>query len=61
MTLPPFFARLARAGLPIYQKKIHTGFPLDSLVTFYDESGFFALARAVVAEEGEALKPIRQF
>ena len=61
VTLPPFFARLARAGLPIYQKKIHTGFPLDSLVTFYDEAGFFALARAVGAEEGEALKPIRQF
>ncbi len=61
VTLPPFFARLARAGQPIYQKKIHTGFPMDTLVTLYDEEGFFAVARAVLAEEGEALKPIRQF
>ena len=61
VTLPPFFGRLARAGQPIYQKKIKTAFPLGTRVTLYDEAGFFAVAEAREAEEGEALKPIRQF
>lgn len=61
VSLPPFFARLARAGLPIYQKKIGTDFPLGTRVTFYDGESFFAVAEACMAEEGEALKPVRQF
>lgn len=61
VVLPPFFARLAHAGLPIYQKKIGTAFPLGSRVHFVDEGGFFAIAEAVMAEEGQALRPIRQF
>lgn len=59
--LPPFFARLAKAGLPIYQRKIGTSFPPGTRVAFFSGETFFAVAEAVFAEEGEALKPIRQF
>ncbi|MCQ2386543.1 MAG: tRNA pseudouridine(55) synthase TruB, partial [Clostridia bacterium] len=61
VVLPPFFARLAKNGLPIYQKKIGTRVPLGEYVTFYDGDGFFALAVSVMAEEGKALKPFRRF
>ena len=59
--LPPFFARLARCGVPIYQKKIGTDIPKDEIVKLSDENGFFALGQAVSLDDGEAIKPIRQF
>ena len=59
--MPPFFARLARCGVPIYQKKIGTDIPKDEIVRLSDENGFFALGQAVSLDDGEAIKPIRQF
>ena len=62
VTLPPFFARLALAGAPIYQKKIGTAFPEGTRVAFYDSEGFFALAEAALGKEGEAiLRSLRLF
>lgn len=62
VTLPPFFARLALAGAPIYQKKIGTAFPEGTRVAFYDSEGFFALAEAAFDKEGEAiLRSLRLF
>lgn len=62
VTLPPFFARLALAGAPIYQKKIGTAFPEGTRVAFYDSEGFFALAEAAHDKEGEAiLRSLRLF
>ena len=59
--LAPFFSRLARCGAPIYQRKIGTAFPAGEIVRLSDEKGFFAIGEAVVLEDGEAIKPIRQF
>ncbi len=53
--LPDFYARLAHAGAPIYQKKIKTDLPLGTRVRFYDKNGFFALAEAATDTEGEAI------
>ena len=60
--LPPFFARLALSGAPIYQKKIGAHIPKDEIVTFYDDQGFFALAISDVDEEEErVLRSLRLF
>lgn len=59
--LPAFFAKLARCGCEIYQKKIGTSFPQGSLIRFYDADGFFALGRVEDFEDGSAIKPIKQF
>lgn len=61
VTLKPFFAHLAHSGNEIYQAKIGTDFPLDTVVRLCDEHGFFALAKAAMFEGGTALKPIKQF
>lgn len=61
IVLAPFFARLARCGAPIYQRKIGTSFPVGEIVRISDEKGFFAIGEAVSLEDGEAIKPIRQF
>lgn len=61
ITLSPFYARLARNGLPIYQKKIKSDVLVGERVTLFDEKGFFALAEATELEDGCALKPIKQF
>ena len=55
VTLPPFFARLALSGAPIYQKKIGTCHPDGTVVALYDAEGFFALAEARTSEEGERM------
>ncbi len=61
VTLPDFYARLAHAGAPIYQKKIGTSFPLGTRVALYDKDGFFALAEAS-EKDGEAiLRSLRLF
>ncbi len=59
--LPPFFARLAHNGLPIYLKKIGRADPLGTRLRLYDGDRFFALAEVRQEEEGPAARPIRQF
>ena len=62
VTLPPFFARLALAGAPIYQKKIGTSFPEGTVVALSDADGFFGLAEAKINSEGErVLRSLRLF
>ncbi len=62
VSLPPFFARLARNGLPIYLRKIaRTDLALGTRARLFDGDGFFALAEVREEEEGLALRPIRQF
>ena len=59
--LPPFFARLARAGQQIYLKKIKVAAEVGELIRLSDEGGFFALGEVREFEGGLAVKPIRQF
>ncbi len=59
--LPPFFAKLARCGQQIYQKKIATALPEGTTVRFFDGNGFFALGEVRTYEDGSAIKPIKQF
>lgn len=61
VTLQPFFARLARCGVEIYQKKIGTSLPIGERVTLFDEKGFFAFGEVREFEDGLAIKPIKQF
>ena len=61
ITLPPFFARLARNGLEIYLKKINQDIKVGERVKLFDENGFFALGEVTSFPEGEAIKPIKQF
>ena len=59
--LDPFFARLARCGVEIYQKKIGTSLPIGERVRLYDTEGFFALGEVRDFDTGLAIKPIKQF
>ena len=59
--LAPFFARLAKCGAPLYQKKIRTAYPIGQRVTLWSDGVFFALGEVVDTEEGTAIKPIKQF
>lgn len=61
LTLPPFFARLARCGVEIYLKKIGYDAKIGDRVTLFDEKGFFALGEVREFEAGKAIKPIKQF
>ncbi len=61
ITLPPFFARLARCGVEIYLKKIGEAAEVGEKIALYDEKGFFALGEVKEFEGGRAVKPIRQF
>ena len=61
ITLPPFFARLARCGVEIYLHKIKTELPIGERVTLFDEKGFFALGEVKEFPDGAAIKPIKQF
>ena len=61
LTLPAFYARLARNGLPIYLRKIGRSDPLGARLRLYDADGFFALGEVREEEEGIAVRPIRQF
>ena len=61
ITLPPFFARLARCGQPIYTKKLGLRIDVGERVRFYDENGFFAIGEAILFDGDIVLKPIRQF
>ena len=61
ITLPDFFARLARAGQEIYLKKIKADYPVGTILRLCDKDGFFAVGEVREFEEGVAIKPIRQF
>ena len=62
ITLPPFFARLALAGAPIYQKKIGADFPDGTVVALSDAAGFFGLAEAKTNGDGDrVLRSLRLF
>lgn len=61
VTLAPFFARLAKSGCEIYQKKIGTAFAAGTRVRLADADGFFALGEARDYADGSAIKPIKQF
>ncbi len=61
VTLPPFFARLARSGQEIYLKKLKISLDVGEQVRLADEGGFFALGEVREFEGGAAIKPIRQF
>lgn len=59
--LSAFFARLARAGLEIYLKKIGLTAECGERFAMYDESGVFFAVGEVREFDGElAIKPIRQ-
>lgn len=61
VTLPPFFARLARAGVQIYLKKIRYAGEVGERVRLYDERGFFAAGEIRLFDGEAAIKPIKQF
>lgn len=62
VTLPEFFARLARAGQEIYLHKIKKDLKLGDVVRIADVNGFFAVGEVKEFEDGKlAIKPIRQF
>jgi tRNA pseudouridine55 synthase len=59
--LSPFFSKLAHSGLEIYLKKIGINLSVGTRVRLSDDNGFFALGEVREYEEGNAIKPIRQF
>ena len=59
--LPAFYAKLAHSGLEIYLKKIGIDLPLGARVRMMDADGFFALGEVREFDDGNAIKPIRQF
>lgn len=61
VTLPDFFARLARDGQQIYLKKIGASLEIGERVKLYGKDGFFAVGEVRSFDEGLAIKPIRQF
>jgi tRNA pseudouridine55 synthase len=61
VVLPPFFARLAKNGLPIYLKKIGRTDAEGTYLRMCDENGFFALGKVEECEEGSAVRPQKQF
>ncbi len=61
VVLPPFFARLAKNGLPIYLKKLGRSDAEGTYLRMCDAEGFFALGRVEECEEGLAIRPQKQF
>lgn len=59
--LSDFYARLAKSGTEVYQKKIGTKYENDALIKLYHKNIFFALGRVKEYEKGSALKPEKQF
>lgn len=63
--LPPFYARLAASGCEIYQKKIGTVIPAETLVRLYrptiEGTEFFALGRVGEYADGSAVKAVKLF
>ena len=59
--LPDFFARLARCGQQIYLRKIGLSAECGEVLRLYDEGDFFAVGEVREFDDGQAIKPIRQF
>ncbi len=54
--LPDFFSKLSRSGCEIYQKKIGTNFPVDTMLRVCDKNGFYAVGKVLEYEGGTAIK-----
>ncbi len=61
VVLPPFFARLAKNGQPIYLRKIGRSDAEGTMLRMCDAEGFFAIGRVEMCEEGVAIRPMKQF
>ncbi len=60
--LPDFYRTLCRNGCEIYQKKIHTAYPVGARLRLCDGTGrFFALGEVLEYEDGTAIKAIKLF
>ena len=59
--LPAFYARLARNGCEIYQKKIRTDWPVGTTVRMYHNGVFFALGQVRDYPDGSAVKAVKIF
>ena len=59
--LPAFYARLARNGCEIYQKKIRTDLPVGTVVRMIHDDVFFALGEVRDYPDGSAVKAIKIF
>ena len=61
VTLGDFFAGLSRNGCEIYQRKIGTDFPLQTLLRVYDKKGFYAIGEVREYPDGLAIKLLKRF
>ncbi|MBQ7669825.1 MAG: tRNA pseudouridine(55) synthase TruB [Clostridia bacterium] len=59
--LGDFFAKLAKNGAEIYQKKIAVSFEDGALIRLKHGGEFFALGKAVTFPGGPAIKPVKLF
>ncbi len=59
--LSDFYAKLAKNGCEIYEKKIGTHLPLGEKLRVYDKNGFFAVGEIREYPEGLALKLTKRF
>jgi len=59
VVLPEFYARLARNGCEIYQRKIRTDYPAGSMVRLYQGEEFFALGQVREYPDGSAIKAVK--
>ena len=59
--MPAFYARLARNGCEIYQKKIHTDLPVGTTVRMIHDGVFFALGQVREYPDGSAVKAVKIF
>ena len=58
---PAFYARLARNGCEIYQKKIRTDLPVGTTVRMIHDGVFFALGQVRDYPDGSAIKAVKIF
>lgn len=56
-----FYAKLVRGGTELYQKKLHTDIPDNSLVRIRHNGEFIALGRVTDFPDGSAVRPVKLF
>ncbi len=59
--LSDFYAKLARNGCEIYERKIGANFPVGEKLRVYDKNGFFAVGEVREYDEGLAVKLLKRF
>ena len=59
--MPAFYARLARNGCEIYQKKIRTDLPVGTTVRMIHDGVFFALGQVRDYPDCSAIKAVKSF